>query len=168
MQNLRRKSIKYTDIRTLIVDDSASMRKLVRALMNGLGAENIIEAEDGAVALKIFDAHQFDLVLTDWKMEPVDGLALAKNLRSDARLEVCNVPIILMTAFLDKNLIDNARSVGINEVMAKPISANMIRDKLQAIYGKAHDFARTENYFGYDRHRVEKAIRAEDRRKHKN
>src|SRR5580704_4861334 len=67
----------------LIVDDSATVRSLVRKILTQLGYKNIDEASDGESALdKIFDKH-FDLVISDWNMEPMNGEELLKEVRAN-------------------------------------------------------------------------------------
>lgn len=70
-------------MKVLVVDDSAVMRKLVtRALRQaGLGAMELIEAEDGAAALACFDSERPDTILSDWNMPNMSGIELLTALR---------------------------------------------------------------------------------------
>jgi two-component system chemotaxis response regulator CheY len=63
----------------LVVDDSATMRRIVSNALNNIGYKNITTAEDGSEALKKIKQEQFDAIMTDWNMPRMDGLSLEKE-----------------------------------------------------------------------------------------
>src|ERR1700675_4503623 len=80
----------------LIVDDSSTVRSVVRKLLTQLGFSNLDEASNGEVALaKILDKY-FGLVISDWNMEPMSGKMLLDQVR--ANKQYANLPFIMMTA----------------------------------------------------------------------
>lgn len=70
--------VRLQSLAVLIVDDNQQMRALVRAVFQALGVSNILEALDGAHAITKITDFQVDLVISDWVMEPMDGLELTK------------------------------------------------------------------------------------------
>ena len=83
-------------MRILVVDDFPSMRHILRNLLNKIGISDVEKAENGAEAYEKLRKSKFDLVIADWNMEPVTGLELVNQVRSDA--SVCGTPFIMVTA----------------------------------------------------------------------
>ncbi len=84
------------NLRVLIIDDFATMRKIEKNILGQLGIKNVDEADDGSTALPKLQANQYDLVLLDWNMPTMSGLELLKAMRSDDNLK--NMPVIMVTA----------------------------------------------------------------------
>jgi two-component system chemotaxis response regulator CheY len=80
----------------LIVDDYKTMLRIIRNLLKQLGFDNVDEATDGGAALQKLRQRDFALVISDWNMEPMTGIELLREVRSDARLK--NLPFIMVTA----------------------------------------------------------------------
>lgn len=87
-----------SDMHVLMVDDSRQMRFLIRSLLRASGIYHMSEAESAAEALDIMRMSTVDLVILDWKMEPIDGLALARMLRWSEQSPNPYVPILMLTA----------------------------------------------------------------------
>ncbi|MFN3568254.1 MAG: response regulator, partial [Caldimicrobium sp.] len=66
------------NIKILIVDDFATMRKIIRNILTQLGFKNILEADDGTTALEMLSKEKVDLVISDWNMPKMSGLELLK------------------------------------------------------------------------------------------
>jgi CheY-like chemotaxis protein len=107
----------------LMVDDNRDGVSARRFVLEELGYE-VISAGCGAEALKLAGEHQFDLVVTDYKMEPMDGLELIKNLRAGD----FGMPIILLSGFVE-NLGLRPESTGADVVVQK--SANEVANLLR-------------------------------------
>lgn len=84
------------NLRFLVVDDFATMRRIVRNLLKELGFNNVEEAEDGADALTKLRAGAFDFVVSDWNMPNMDGLQLLQAIRADGSLGA--LPVLMVTA----------------------------------------------------------------------
>lgn len=143
----------FSLIKVLIVEDNATMRKLLRSIVDGLGVAHILEADNGVQVLRLLDENAIDVIFLDWKMEPMNGIELAKKIREDKEKTWHTVPIILVSAFVDKDLVLAARDAGINEVLAKPVSAKMIQSKLLSIVVRPREFIKSDVYIGPDRRR---------------
>ncbi|MDT8850496.1 response regulator, partial [Pantoea dispersa] len=83
-------------LRFLVVDDFATMRRIVRNLLQELGYSNIDEAEDGQDALNKLRGGNIDFVITDWNMPNLDGLELLTAIRNDAAMRT--MPVLMVTA----------------------------------------------------------------------
>src|SRR3546814_16469469 len=88
-------SVDYS-MNILIVDDYKTMLRIVRNLLKQLGFENVDEATDGGMALQKLRDRPYDMVISDWNMEPMTGLPLLKEVRSDPRLKT--QPFLLLNA----------------------------------------------------------------------
>ena len=71
----------------LIVDDFATMRRILRNILKQLGFTNFVEAEDGTTALEVLEKQKIDLIISDWNMPKMTGLELLKAVRSNKKLK---------------------------------------------------------------------------------
>lgn len=117
----------------LVVDDYATMRRIIKNLLNQLGFANIEQAADGAQALQILRATQIGLVVSDWNMEPMTGLQLLKEVRADAKLK--DLPFIMVTAESKTENIIAAKKAGVNNYIVKPFNAATLKTKLENVLG---------------------------------
>ena len=122
-----------TKMRILIVDDFATMRKIVRNLLKQLGFTNVDEADDGSTAIEKLKADTFDFVITDWNMPKVTGLELIKSIRADEKTK--KTPILMVTAEADKENVIQAAQAGVNDYVVKPFSAEVLTGKIDKIFG---------------------------------
>jgi two-component system chemotaxis response regulator CheY len=140
-------------LQVLIVDDNAHMRTLVTTILTGAGFMNIRRASDGAEALKILKTFEADLAIVDFSMSPMDGVEFTRIVRNDPNSENPYLPIIMMTGHSERTRVYAARDSGITEFVVKPITANSILSRVQAVIFKPRPFVRTEDYFGPCRRR---------------
>ena len=122
-----------TSIKILVVDDFATMRKIIRNQLVELGFENITDAEDGTKALTILKKQEFDLVITDWNMPNMAGIDLLKKIRSSTTL--CDLPVLMVTAEAKKDQILDAAKAGVNGYIIKPFKPITLKEKLVSILG---------------------------------
>ena len=144
---------KLDKLNVLIIDDSKHMRTLMRSLLNAFGVGFIQEAADGREGFIRLCQQGFDLVLCDLVMEPVDGMAFIERVRRGKDSPDPFIPIIAVTGFTEQFRIMTARDAGVNEVLAKPISAKEIATRVTAVIENPRPFVRTKTYFGPDRRR---------------
>lgn len=117
-------------LQVLVVDDSGYMRKLLKAILRGLGITNVREASDGADALQHLRTFAADFVIVDWHMEPLDGLTFVQLVRTAKDSPNRNVPIIMMTGHTEQRNVEAARAAGVNDFLAKPISALTVYQRI--------------------------------------
>lgn len=147
----------FSTISCLVVDDNPHMRKLVVALLYTLGIKHVFEADDGGEAFKMIKARTPDIIICDWIMAPVDGIELVKRVRTAHDSPNPYIPIILLTGHTEKHRITEARDAGINEFLAKPISAKRLYQRIINVIEKPRTFVKTDTYFGPDRRRHRKS-----------
>jgi len=117
----------------LIVDDYKTMLKIIRNLLKQLGFTNVEEATDGSEALGKLRDGEFDLVISDWNMEPMTGLQLLKEVRADDRLRA--VPFIIITAESKIENVVAAKEAGVSNYIVKPFNATTLKAKLTSVLG---------------------------------
>jgi CheY-like chemotaxis protein len=150
----------------LIADDNKHMRAMVKSLLLALGVRNVVEASDGADAFKELRHFPADIIICDWSMKPVDGLAFTRMVRSGKDSPNPFVPIIMLTGFTEMTRVVEARDTGIHEFLAKPISAKGLYSRVRSIIEHPRPFIRTGIYFGPDRRRKDSpSYRGPERRK---
>lgn len=122
------------NLRFLVVDDFATMRRIVRNLLKDLGFNRIEEAEDGLDALNKLREDAFDFVISDWNMPNMDGLQLLTEIRNDANLKT--MPVLMVTAEAKKENIIAAAQAGASGYVVKPFTAATLEEKLNKIFEK--------------------------------
>lgn len=120
-------------IRVLIVDDYKTMLRIIRNLLKQVGFDNVDEACDGSSALTALRGNSYDLVISDWNMEPMSGLQLLKEVRADAKLS--HIPFIMITAESKTENVIAAKQAGVNNYIVKPFNAETLKTKLQSVLG---------------------------------
>ena len=153
-----------SSLTVLLVDDNKEMRKLLRAVLSTLKVGPIIEAGAATDALRVLQEMPIDLVITDLHMDPVSGLDLVRMVRKGDRNANPRVPIIMLTGHTDIHLVEEARDVGIDEFVAKPVSTQALYDRIIEISDNLRPFVNSPNYVGPDRRRRAKPHAGDDRR----
>lgn len=142
-----------SDIHVLVVDDNKQMRFLVRCLLRAGGISKVTEADTGAKAFDVMRAGTVDLIIVDWKMAPVDGLAFTNMVRRNHDSPSPYVPILMLTAHTETSRVTAARDAGVNGFIKKPISARLLFDRISNVLTDTRMFVRSDAFFGPDRRR---------------
>ena len=119
------------NIKILVVDDFPAIRLLIKGTLKQLGFNNIIEAEDGIMALRILEEKNFGLILADWNMPNMSGLDLLKAVRNDENLK--NIPFIMVTAEGQQESVVKAAKAGISNYIMKPFSPDILIEKIEKV-----------------------------------
>jgi two-component system, chemotaxis family, chemotaxis protein CheY len=120
-------------MKILIVDDFATMRRIMKNILKQIGFTNIIEADDGTTALAELQKTAVDLIISDWNMPKMTGLDLLKAVRSTPNLK--DLPFLMVTAEAQKQNVIDAVQAGVSNYVVKPFTAEAISDKLKKIFG---------------------------------
>jgi two-component system, chemotaxis family, chemotaxis protein CheY len=121
------------NIKILIVDDFATMRRIVKNILVQLGYKNIIEADDGTAALSILNNERIDLIVSDWNMPKMTGLDLLKAVRSNEA--TARTPFIMVTAEAQQDNIIQAVKARVSQYIVKPFTAETMQEKLNKVFG---------------------------------
>ncbi len=127
------KHINYR-MKVLVADDFATMRKIVRNILKQIGFDDIVEAEDGQVALQVLKNEDIGLVVTDWNMPNMTGLELLQKIRSNPK--TAKLPVLMVTAEGLKENVVIAVKAGVNNYVVKPFTAEILQEKLEQIFKK--------------------------------
>jgi len=118
----------------LIVDDYKTMLRIIRNLLKQIGFNNVDEASDGSEALNKMRSKSYDLVISDWNMEPMTGYELLKEVRADEMLK--SIPFIMVTAESKTDNVIAAKKAGVNNYIVKPFNAATLKQKLSSVLGE--------------------------------
>ena len=120
-----------TSIKVLIVDDFATMRRILKNILKQLGFKNLVEADDGTSAWEVLESQDIDLIISDWNMPKMTGLELLKKVRADSKYKTA--PFLMVTAEAQKQNVIEAVQAGVSNYVVKPFTAEAISDKLKKI-----------------------------------
>jgi len=145
--------VSFDLLKILLVDDNQHMRMLLTEILRALGVRQIFEAMDGAEALQLMRDTQMDLVMTDLTMSPLDGIDFVNLLRKSPDSPGPFTPVIMITGHSTMRRVAEARDAGVNEFLAKPVTARGVIHRINLIIEHPRPFIRCQDYFGPDRRR---------------
>lgn len=112
----------------ITVDDSSTMRRIIKNTLQRLGFETILEAGNGIEALEVMSKNKIDMIVTDWNMPEMDGLTFVKAVR--AKDEYKDLPILMITTEAAKEDILTALRSGVNNYVVKPFTPETLQEKV--------------------------------------
>jgi len=118
----------------LIVDDYKTMLRILRNLLKQLKFDNIVDATDGSMALEVLRSQDIGMVISDWNMEPMTGIQLLREVRSDDKLK--HLPFIMITAESKSENVIAAKEAGVSNYIVKPFNAETLKSKLTSVLGE--------------------------------
>ena len=158
----------------LVVDDNKYMVSLICQTLTGLGVGKIKSFTGAKEAIEFVrlmnedpmkaGVMQFDFIVSNWQMAPIDGLMFLRWMRTHKESPYRFIPFLMITGFGDKSKIEEARDLGVTEILAKPFSVNSVAEKLLQVIGTQRQFVQTGTYFGPDRRRQDLPYGGDDRR----
>jgi two-component system chemotaxis response regulator CheY len=120
------------NMRILVVDDYNAMLRIMRNLLTQLGFTKIDDAANGSDALGKLRERRYDLVISDWNMDPMSGLELLQALREEPGLD--RTPFIMVTAESKTENVIAAKKAGVSNYIVKPFNAQTLQNKIAAIF----------------------------------
>lgn len=118
-------------LRVALADDQALVRAGLRALLQGLGIEVVLEVDDGQGLLDGLVTQQVDVVLSDVRMPGVDGIAATRQLRARGD----STPLLLLTTFDESELLLQASEAGAQGFMLKDAAPEDLHDAILKVAG---------------------------------
>jgi two-component system chemotaxis response regulator CheY len=116
-----------------IVEDNAYFRRLVRAMLNGLGIRQIFEATTVVGGWDIVLRSRPDVLLLDWNIDGDDGIRLLDKIRCHPDDEVATLAVVFLSAHTDKRHVLHAARLGANDFIVKPVSARVLYERLRRL-----------------------------------
>ncbi|MDO9207549.1 MAG: chemotaxis response regulator CheY [Sulfuricurvum sp.] len=121
-------------MKLLVVDDSSTMRRIIKNTLSRLGYDEVLEGEDGLQGWNALNENNdVGMLITDWNMPEMNGLELVKKVRADARF--VDLPIIMVTTEGGKAEVITALKAGVNNYIVKPFTPQVLKEKLAAVLG---------------------------------
>jgi two-component system chemotaxis response regulator CheY len=121
-------------MKALIVDDSLTIRRIVKKALGIVGINDAVEAEDGCDALEAVNkTNDFDLILLDWNMPKMSGIEALRTLRQAGN----KTPVIMVTTEAEKSRVIDAIKTGANDYLIKPFSPDQLAAKVKNVIGAA-------------------------------
>lgn len=146
--------LNLSNLTILIIDDLDSMRVILRQVLKSLGVGNVVSASTAEEGLDILHNQAIDIVISDMRLEGMQGCDFVKTIRSGADEELDPfLPIIMVSAHTEKDKILWARDSGITEFLAKPISPKKVYQRLKSVVENPRPFIKASDFFGPDRRR---------------
>jgi two-component system chemotaxis response regulator CheY len=119
-------------VKFLVVDDSATMRRIVGNSLKNLGFQDFVEAVDGKDALeKLNSDSEINFVITDWNMPVMSGLELTKAIRASEKFK--DIPILMVTTRGVKEDILQALQARVNNYIIKPFTPQILKEKINQV-----------------------------------
>ena len=148
MVDARHVEFRIQQLRVLVVEDNAFMRKMVRSLLTNIGVKKVYEASDGIAGLDMIRAVSPDIVILDWEMPLLNGPEFVRIVRSPGVFPLPDIPIIMLTSHGERWRIIEAVKIGVNEFLCKPVSAKALTDRFISILAKPRASVHVGNYYG--------------------
>ena len=121
-------------MKIMIVDDYKTMLRILRNLLKQLNFLNVEEATDGSMALEMLRKNTFGMVISDWSMEPMTGIQLLREVRSDDRLK--HLPFIMIIEGGKSENVFAAKEAGVSNYIVKPFNAEILKTKMFSVLGE--------------------------------
>jgi len=119
------------DLKILAVDDSATMRRILKNTLSRAGYTDVVEAEDGVDAWSKLQSGGFNFIITDWNMPNMSGLEFVNAVRESEKFK--QIPIIMVTTRSVKDDIVAAMKAGANNYVVKPFTPNTLKEKIDKV-----------------------------------
>ncbi len=117
------------DMKILVVDDFATMRRIIKNILRQLGYKNIHDADDGDVGLARLKDQPFDFIISDWNMPEMSGLELLKAVRSDEQL--AEILFLMVIAEAQKENVIEAVKAKVSNHIIKPFTAETLAENMK-------------------------------------
>lgn len=119
-------------MKILVVDDFATMRRIIKNILRELGYENILEADSGLSALEILKKENINFIISDWNMPQMSGIELLKAVRNSENWR--DIPFLMVTAEGQKENVLEAAKNKVSNYIVKPFTAEVLKEKINKIF----------------------------------
>jgi CheY-like chemotaxis protein len=170
----RDKAYDLSTFRVLIVEDFPFIASILSSSLAQMGVGKVLTAPDGVAGKEkilslnaVQSSQNIDVAIIDWLMPECPGLELLQWIRNHKSDTIKFLPVIICSAYASRELVEQSRDAGANEVMVKPVSAAKLAQRILHVIDNPRPYVRLNDFFGPDRRRKIEPFRGEDRRKTK-
>jgi len=122
-------------MKILVVDDMATMRKIIKKMLGQIGFNNLEEADDGSTAWEAYNkakeaGEPYEFIVSDWNMPQMSGLDFLKKVRETDK----KLPFLMVTAEAEQGNVVIAVKAGVSNFIVKPFSAQVLKEKIVKIF----------------------------------
>lgn len=140
--------INFAKLKIMVVEDHEPTRQMLEALLQGSGAKAVVAVANAVAAIDHLKDGPFDILIADLHLGAIDGLALIKTIRQNPKLTNRYMPIIVLTADTRMDIVAQARQLGVNHFLAKPLDAERLLKAITSVLERPSVFVQTKDYFG--------------------
>lgn len=149
------KTAPQNNLRILVADNERLIQKLVCNVLVSLGFTNVFVVNSGRQAIDMIAEKPFDLIITDWRMDNLDGIDVIRFVRSSPYSPMPHIPIIMLTGNTEGRYVREAINAGVNCYLIKPFSAVQLMKRIRLVIENPRDFIISPNYKGPDRRHLD-------------
>ncbi len=125
------------EMKTLVIDDMMTMRKIITKMLKSIGFTNVQEADDGATAWPMIEAAKeagepFEFIVSDWNMPKMSGLDLLIKIRATEGIK--DTPFLMVTAEAEQSNVVKVVQAGVSNFVVKPFKPDTLKEKIQKIF----------------------------------
>lgn len=120
------------NMRILVVDDFATMRRIIKNILRQLGMNNVVEADDGTTGWEVLNKDNIDFIISDWNMPQMTGIELLRKVRASE--EYADLPFLMVTAEAQQENIIEAVQAKVSNYIVKPFTPDTLEQKINKIF----------------------------------
>lgn len=154
----------FEQLKVLYVDPNERAHVVVRTILNAMGIKKYNSLFETAELFNELSRRPPDILITEYKLDDIDGLELIRRIRQDDKAPDHYLPIILLTGHTERRIVAGARDAGVHHVLAKPISIQQFYGAVSWLVTNPVPFIQSGEYYGPDRRRKERPFDGEERR----
>jgi two-component system, chemotaxis family, chemotaxis protein CheY len=122
-------------MRVLVVDDFATMRKIIKNVLRQISIDNIVEAENGKHALSVLKSDDIDFIISDWITPGMTGIEFLRACKEDGTIK--NIPFVMVAAEAQKDSVLEAIKSGVDNYIVKPFTPEKLKDVINKTMAKS-------------------------------
>jgi len=137
-----------------VIDDNRNFLQIMRGVLRACGVGESFEAANAYKALEYLRSRDVDIIMTDYKMPEIDGIELIAMIRADRNLASRAAPIICVSGYAERGMVEAAIRAGADDFLVKPISPRDVLARITHHLARPLAYFETDSYFGPDRRRI--------------
>lgn len=124
----------------VLIDDSKPMQAILRSILGVIRPQRMRIFDRADEALEAMLHEPPNVIVTDWRMDPMSGNTFLKTIRDRRMSPLCFVPVIVVTAHATRQVVERAMEAGAHHVLVKPLSPSVLLDRITALAGDSRPF----------------------------